>query len=109
LSVLSGNDDQTLPIMALGGVGVISVFSNPFPVQMTEITRTMLSGDLTKAKELNNKYLKMMNLLFIETSPMPVKYACSYLGLCKNILRLPLRPITENSADFIKTEIERIK
>jgi 4-hydroxy-tetrahydrodipicolinate synthase len=109
LSVLSGNDDQTLPIMALGGVGVISVFSNPFPTQMIEITKAMLSGDLTKAKELNNQYLKMMNLLFIETSPMPVKYACSYLGLCKNILRLPLRPITENSADFIKTEIERIK
>jgi 4-hydroxy-tetrahydrodipicolinate synthase len=109
LSVLSGNDDQTLPIMALGGVGVISVFSNPFPVQMIEITKTMLSGDLTKAKELNNKYLKMMNLLFIETSPMPVKYACSYLGLCKNILRLPLQPITENSANLIKTELERIK
>ena len=109
LSVLSGNDDQTLPIMALGGVGVISVFSNPFPVQMTEITRTMLSGDLVKARELNKKYLKMMNLLFIETSPMPVKFVCSYLKLCKNILRLPLKPITENSADIIKTEIERIK
>jgi dihydrodipicolinate synthase len=109
LSVLSGNDDQTLPIMALGGVGVISVLSNPFPLQMTEITNAMLSRDLIKARELNNKYLKMMNLLFIETSPMPVKYVCSYLGICKNILRLPLRPIAENSADIIKTEIERIK
>jgi 4-hydroxy-tetrahydrodipicolinate synthase len=109
LSVLSGNDDQTLPIMALGGVGVISVFSNPFPAQMIEITKTMLSGDLTKAKELNNKYLKMMNLLFVETSPIPVKYVCSYLGLCKNILRLPLGPITKNSVDIINTEIERIK
>ena len=109
LSVLSGNDDQTLPIMALGGVGVISVFSNPYPLQMTEITKTLLSGDLTKARELNNKYLKMMNLLFIETSPMPVKFVCSYLGLCKNTLRLPLRPITENSANILKMEIERIK
>ena len=68
-----------------------------------------LSGDLTKARELNNKYLKMMNLLFVETSPMPVKFACSYLGLCKNTLRLPLKPITENSANIIKKEIERIK
>ena len=109
LSVLSGNDDQTLPIMALGGVGVISVFSNPFPAQMTEITNAMLSRDLIKARELNNKYLKMMNSLFIETSPMPVKFACSYLGLCKNTLRLPLRPITENSGNIIKKEIERMK
>ena len=109
LSVLSGNDDQTIPIMALGGVGVISVFSNPFPMQMTSITNAMLAYELTKARELNNKYLKMMNLLFIETSPMPVKFVCSYLGLCKNILRLPLRPITENSANNIKLEIDRIK
>ena len=109
LSVLSGNDDQTLPIMSLGGVGVISVFSNPFPLQMTEITRAMLACDLTKAREMNNKYLKMMNLLFIETSPMPVKFICSYLGLCKNTLRLPLRPIAENSANIIKKELERIK
>ena len=109
LSVLSGNDDQTLPIMALGGVGVISVFSNPFPMQMTEITKTMLAGDLAKARELNNKYLKMMSHMFIETSPMPVKFVCNYLGLCKNTLRLPLRPITENSENIIKKEIERIK
>jgi 4-hydroxy-tetrahydrodipicolinate synthase len=109
LSVLSGNDDQTIPIMALGGIGVISVFSNPFPLQMTEITNAMLSNNLIKARELNNKYLKMMNLLFIETSPMPVKFACSYLGFCKNTLRLPLKPITENSANIMKIEIERIK
>jgi 4-hydroxy-tetrahydrodipicolinate synthase len=109
LGVLSGNDDQTLPIMALGGVGVISVFSNPFPLQMVEITNAMLSGNLTKARELNIKYLKMMNLLFVETSPMPVKFACSYLGLCKNTLRLPLKPITENSTILIKKEIEKIK
>ena len=109
LDVFSGNDDQTLPIMALGGVGVISVFSNPFPLQMAEITTAMLSRDLNKARELNKKYLKMMNLLFVETSPMPVKFACSYLGLCKNTLRLPLIPITENSASLIKKEIEKIK
>ena len=109
LDVLSGNDDQTLPIMALGGVGVISVFSNLFPKQMAEITAAMLSYNLTKARELNTKYLKMMNLLFLETSPMPVKFACSYLGLCKNTLRLPLKPITENSAILIKKEIEKIK
>jgi 4-hydroxy-tetrahydrodipicolinate synthase len=109
LSILSGNDDQTLPIMALGGVGVISVFSNAFPMKMQDITQAMLNGELTKAREFNSRYMKMMNLLFIETSPMPIKFACSYLGLCKNILRLPLKPITENSASIIKNEIDRIK
>jgi 4-hydroxy-tetrahydrodipicolinate synthase len=109
LSLLSGNDDQALPVMALGGVGVISVFSNPFPKQMVEITDAMLARDLSRARQINNKYLKMMNLLFVETSPMPVKYACSYLELCKNILRLPLKPITLNSENIIKSEIERIK
>ncbi|MDR3610420.1 MAG: 4-hydroxy-tetrahydrodipicolinate synthase [Ignavibacteriaceae bacterium] len=109
LSILSGNDDQTLPIMALGGVGVISVFSNAFPMKMQDITQAMLNGDLTKAREFNSRYMKMMNLLFIETSPMPIKFACSYLGLCKNTLRLPLKPITENSANTIKNEIDRIK
>jgi 4-hydroxy-tetrahydrodipicolinate synthase len=109
LTILSGNDDQTIPIMALGGKGVISVFSNPFPLQMTQITTAMLNGDLELARNLNNKYLKMMNVLFVETSPMPVKFACSHLGLCKNTLRLPLIPITENSENLIKKEIERIK
>ena len=109
LTVLSGNDDQTIPIMALGGKGVISVFSNPFPEQMNAITKALLKGDYDKARELNKKYLRLMNLLFIETSPIPVKFVCSHLGLCKNTLRLPLKPITENSANIILKEIDRIK
>jgi 4-hydroxy-tetrahydrodipicolinate synthase len=109
LTVLSGNDDQTLPIMALGGKGVISVFSNPFPLQMSEITDAMQNNDIEFARKLQNKYLKLMNILFVETSPMPVKFACSYLGLCKNILRLPLAPITAHSEKLIKEEIERLK
>jgi len=109
LVVLSGNDDQTLPIMALGGKGVISVFSNPFPLQMWEITNAMRNNDLEFARKLHNKYLNLMNSLFVETSPMPVKFACNYLGLCRNILRLPLVPITENSENIIKKEIERVK
>ncbi len=109
LTIISGNDDQTLPIMALGGKGVISVFSNPFPLQMWEITNAMRNKDLEFARKLHNKYLNLMNILFVETSPMPVKFACSYLGLCKNTLRLPLAPITENSEKLIKHEIARLK
>jgi 4-hydroxy-tetrahydrodipicolinate synthase len=109
LTVLSGNDDQTLPIMALGGKGVISTFSNAFPLQMWEITNAMRNNDIEFARKLHNKYVKLMNALFAETSPMPVKFACSYLGLCKNTLRLPLIKITKETENLIRKEIEGIK
>lgn len=105
LEVLSGNDDQTLPIMALGGVGVISVFSNPFPIQMKEIVNALLNHDLITAQKLNNQYLAMMNKLFIETSPSPVKYVMSKLGLCNNVLRLPLAKTTQSSEAILDKEL----
>ncbi|MBK7377665.1 MAG: 4-hydroxy-tetrahydrodipicolinate synthase [Ignavibacteriales bacterium] len=105
LEVLSGNDDQTLPIMALGGVGVISVFSNPFPGQMKEIVNALLNHDLITAQKLNNQYLAMMNKLFIETSPSPVKYVMSKLGLCNNVLRLPLAKTTQSSEAILDKEL----
>jgi 4-hydroxy-tetrahydrodipicolinate synthase len=108
LSVISGNDDQTLPIMAVGGDGVISVFSNAYPAEMTAITSAMLKQDYHKARELNNKYLKMMNLLFVEVSPSPIKYVASLRGLCKNTLRLPLVPVTESSENVLRAEYEKL-
>jgi 4-hydroxy-tetrahydrodipicolinate synthase len=109
LSVLSGNDDQTLPIMAMGGTGVISVFSNVFPKEMSDITTAILEGRFLDAQRDHNKFLEMMNLLFIETSPMPVKAACEILGLCKNVLRLPLIPVSSASYQTLKSAIERLK
>ena len=109
LSVLSGNDDQTLSIMALGGEGVISVFSNPFPAQMKQITDAMLKGDLDTAKRYNNKYMNMMNALFIETSPSPVKYVMHRLGLCENVLRLPLTQVQKSNEDILNKEILTMK
>jgi 4-hydroxy-tetrahydrodipicolinate synthase len=108
LSVLSGNDDQTLPIMALGGDGVISVFSNPYPVQMKKITNAVLSNNLKLAQDLNNKYLSMMNALFIETSPAPVKYVMSRLGLCENVLRLPLLKASGKAQEVLEKEIKKL-
>ncbi len=81
LSVLSGNDDQTMPIMALGGDGVVSVFSNAFPGELKLLTDSLLSGNILKAKELNSKYNKMMNLLFVETSPSPIKYVMNKIRI----------------------------
>jgi 4-hydroxy-tetrahydrodipicolinate synthase len=108
LSVLSGNDDQTLPIMALGGDGVISVFSNPYPSEMKKITDAMLKNNLKLAQELNNKYLAMMNALFVETSPAPVKYVMSKLGLCENVLRLPLVKATPKAEKILDEEMKKI-
>jgi len=108
LSVLSGNDDQTLPIMALGGDGVISVFSNPYPKEMKQITDAILNNDFENARRLSNKYLKMMNLLFIETSPSPVKLVMYQMSLCKNILRLPLSSVNEKSKRLILNEMKNL-
>jgi 4-hydroxy-tetrahydrodipicolinate synthase len=107
LMVLSGNDDQTLPIMALGGKGVISVFSNPYPAQMKEITNAVLNGDLASAQKYNNKYLAMMNALFVEISPAPVKYVMSKLGLCENTLRLPLIPVSSKTEKLLNEEMKK--
>ena len=106
--VYSGNDDQTLPIMALGGEGVISVFSNVYPKELKKITDAMLNKDLVSAQKYNNKYLSMMNALFIETSPMPLKYVMSKLNYCENILRLPLTPVTPKSEKILDEEINKM-
>lgn len=104
LTVLSGNDDQTLPIMVLGGKGVISVFSNIYPKEMSELTTALLNNDFVTGLKIHNKFLKMMNLLFIETNPIPVKYLASIKGLCKNILRLPLVKTTSAAEKLLMEE-----
>jgi 4-hydroxy-tetrahydrodipicolinate synthase len=108
LSVISGNDDQTLAIMASGGDGVISVFSNPYPKEMKKITDEMLNNNLKFAQVLNNKYLSMMNALFVETSPAPVKYVMSKLGLCKNVVRLPLVKATGKAEELLRKEMKKM-
>ncbi len=108
LSIFSGNDDQTLPIMALGGCGVISVISNIFPYEFRELTHLILDGKVKEAQVINNKLINMANLLFVETNPIPVKYAVYRLGLCKNYLRLPLVPASKNTEKLIDEELSRL-
>jgi 4-hydroxy-tetrahydrodipicolinate synthase len=105
--VYSGNDDQTLAIIALGGVGEISVFSNAFPAQKKIFVDAAIKGDYKTARELSNKYMRMMNILFIETSPSPIKYVMNELGYCKNILRLPLTPILEKNEKILRDELKK--
>jgi 4-hydroxy-tetrahydrodipicolinate synthase len=101
-AVYSGNDDQALPVMAMGGAGVISVFSNAFPGRMAKLTTSFSEGNFEAARKYANNFNNMMNLMFIESSPAPVKYIMNLLGLCKNILRLPLDRVSESSEKILR-------
>ena len=108
-SVISGNDNETLAIMSLGGDGVISVFSNPYPSEMKKITDAVSKNNLVDAQRLNNLYMSMMNSLFIETSPSPVKYVMHKLGLCENVLRLPLIKASDKAEKKLNDEIIKME
>ncbi len=90
LDVYSGNDDQTVPIMSLGGKGVISTVGNIVPGEMAEMCRKFFAGDVKGAAEIQLRLLSLMNQMMIETNPIPVKAACAAMGFGKYILRLPL-------------------
>ena len=107
-NVYSGNDDQTLPIMALGGNGIISVISNAYPAAMKSFTDYLLKGDLHSARRINNTYLGMMNALFFETNPCPIKYVMSRLNLCNNNFRLPLAPVSVQTEKLLENEMNKI-
>lgn len=99
LEVYSGDDNQTLPIMALGGIGVISVLSNILPATVHDLTQAMFDEDYTKARAMSNKYLKLMNAMFIDVNPIPVKEASARLGFCSNHCRLPLTTMEDANID----------
>ena len=90
LDVYSGNDDQIVPIMSLGGKGVISVLSNVLPEETHEMTKLCLNGNFSGAASMQLQYLKLINALFCEVNPVPVKTAMAALGWCSEEMRLPL-------------------
>lgn len=99
LTVYSGEDNMTLSLMALGGKGVISVFSNALPRQMHDLAAAMLNGDLDTARALNNQYLDLMDGFFLDVNPIPIKEALYQMGLIgSNFCRLPLTTMTEAGA-----------
>jgi 4-hydroxy-tetrahydrodipicolinate synthase len=101
--VLSGDDAFTFPLMALGGVGVISVVSNEAPGAMTRLAHLLLEGGYDDARKLNAKLLPLMQVNFIETNPIPVKAALSMMGMIEEVYRLPLVPMKpENRAKLEK-------
>ena len=97
IDIYSGNDDQIVPIMSLGGKGVISVLSNVMPKKSVEICDSFYAGDVTKAREIQLELLPLINALFSEVNPIPVKAAMAAMGWCENYVRLPLTCMEEKN------------
>ena len=107
-ALYSGNDTLTLPLLSLGGAGVISVASNVIPAQMQELCQLFFDGKTRASRELHERYFRFMQLLFTETNPTPVKYASSLLGLCENRLRLPLSVAEDSTCRLLKEEMQAL-
>ncbi|MBQ4066673.1 MAG: 4-hydroxy-tetrahydrodipicolinate synthase [Clostridia bacterium] len=99
LDLYSGNDDQIVPLMSLGGVGAISVLSNIMPRETVEICEKFFAGDIAGAAKLQYKYHSIIDALFSEVNPIPVKAAMAKMGFCDNSLRLPLTEMDEAKAE----------
>ncbi len=108
LDMYSGNDDQIVPLLSLGGSGVISVLSNVFPKETSELCHKFFDGDVKGSAELQFKFLPLINALFSEVNPIPVKAAMAKLGFGENYLRLPLTEMEENHAEVLYAEMRKL-
>lgn len=106
LDIYSGNDDQTIAIMALGGLGVISVDANIIPKDISKMTHLYLEGKTQEALKIQLDMLALNDALFIETNPIPVKTAMNLMGMNAGKLRLPLVEMTEGNLEILKTEMK---
>ncbi len=107
LAVYSGNDDQILPVLSLGGMGVISVLSNIMPKETHNICEYFWDGRISEAQKLQLGLLHLMNSLFIEVNPIPVKTACGILGICSDKMRLPLCEMDENHREALVQSLKK--
>ncbi len=106
LDIYSGNDDQVVPLMSLGGVGVISVWSNVAPKQAHDTVQACLDGDYAKATKLQLEAIELINALFCEVNPIPVKAGVAMMGYDTNIVRAPLTEMTEANKAVLKTAMK---
>jgi 4-hydroxy-tetrahydrodipicolinate synthase len=106
--VLSGDDAITLPLIALGGRGIISVASNEIPAEMTRLTQACLNGDFATARKLQRIYFPLMEINFIESNPIPVKAAMAVMGFLEPVWRLPLVPPKEENLEKIRAVLQSL-
>ena len=107
INVYSGNDDQTVPIMSLGGKGCISVLSNLLPASSAEMCARFRAGDTAAAAKMQIDFLPLINALFSEVNPIPVKAAMAAMGFCEDYLRLPLTPMEQAHRDVLFEEMRK--
>ena len=108
LQIYSGNDDQILPILSLGGIGVISVLSNVMPKYTHDIVENFLNGKIELATKMQLDAIPLINALFSEVNPIPVKAALNLLGYNYGIPRLPLTKMTEGKEEILKNELFKL-
>lgn len=106
--VFSGDDAITLPVISLGGVGIVSVASNVIPAELSKMTRAALSNDWTTARKLHRKYLPLVQALFIESNPMPVKAVLAMMGRIEESYRLPMVPVKSQTKERLKIVAEEV-
>ncbi len=106
IDLYSGNDDQVLPILACGGLGVISVLSNIAPRKTHDLCQKFFDGDIEGAREIQYKALKLINALFSEVNPIPVKTALKFIGIEAGPMRMPLTDMEPAHAEVLKKEME---
>lgn len=107
--MISGDDPITLPMIALGAVGVISVIGNALPGKTSDMVRQCLAGDFKTAQKGHSALIEFTRLMFAEGSPAGVKTALKALGICEDAVRLPLVQVSKNTADRIKQETQQLK
>jgi 4-hydroxy-tetrahydrodipicolinate synthase len=105
-TVLAGDDLMALPVIALGGAGVISVASNEIPGEMADLTQLAMAGDFGRARTLQRQWLPLMEINFVESNPIPVKAAMAMMGLCEPVWRLPMCPPSEQSRAKIEAVLK---
>ena len=108
INIYSGNDDQIVPIMSLGGKGCISVLSNVLPAESVELCNLFFEGKVKESAELQLKYLPLIDALFSEVNPIPVKAAMAKMGFCEDYLRLPLTSMEEAHKKVLLDEMRNL-
>ena len=108
-ALLSGDDALTVPMMKLGGVGVISVVANIIPKEVAEVVDLMLKGRVKEAEAKQDKLLLLIKTMFIETNPVPVKTACGLMGICSPKVRLPMCELEPENLAALKTALKQYK
>lgn len=104
--LISGDDSLTLPVLSIGGVGIISVVANIVPKEVADLVREFDKGNIKKAQELHFRLLPLIKAVFLETNPIPIKTALGLLGLCSPELRLPLCPMEEKNFELLKKALK---